>query len=208
MFTPTGDLNDRPKAEALVARLAPQLRGPEWAKTRRLLNRPESFTFLDRLHRQLQELPLDETLRRLVLDVEGLRRCSQHWHQPGPTGAVARGLSVVVSVQWAKTPGEQREQASALVRRLLRSCWRASSLVECINSVLRMQQARHRRLTQGLLDLKRLYWNCRVFRTGRRRGQTPYGMLGLNLPTPSWWQLLKLSPQELQQLLSAPKLAA
>ena len=43
--------------------------------------------------------------------------------------------------------------------------WRASSLVEGINSVLRMQQARHRRLTPGLLDLKRLYWNCHRFRT-------------------------------------------
>jgi hypothetical protein len=29
--------------------------------------------------------------------------------------------------------------------------------VECLNSVLRMQQARHRRMTQPMLDLKRLY---------------------------------------------------
>jgi hypothetical protein len=28
--------------------------------------------------------------------------------------------------------------------------------VECVNSVARMQQARHRKMTQGLLDLKRL----------------------------------------------------
>jgi hypothetical protein len=36
---------------------------------------------------------------------------------------------------------------------------RASSAVECMNSVIRMHQARHRRLTQPLLDRKRLYWN-------------------------------------------------
>ena len=35
-----------------------------------------------------------------------------------------------------------------------------------------MQQARHRKLTQGLLDLKRWYWNQKPFRTGRRKGKT------------------------------------
>jgi len=42
---------------------------------------------------------------------------------------------------------------------------------------LRMQQAQHRKMTQGLLNLKRLYWNCHTFRTGRRRGTTPYQRL-------------------------------
>jgi hypothetical protein len=58
--------------------------------------------------------------------------------------------------------------------------------VEGVNSVLRMQQARHRKLTQGLLDRKRGYWNCRAFRTGRRRKRTPYQWLGLRLPTDDW----------------------
>jgi hypothetical protein len=75
--------------------------------------------------------------------------------------------------------------------------------VECINSVARMQQSRHRRMTQGLLDLKRLYWNCREFRTGRRRKKTPYELLGLRLPTKDWWELLKLTPERLRQQLSA-----
>ena len=65
---------------------------------------------------------------------------------------------------------------------VLRGVWRASSLVECLNSVARMQQARHRKMTQELLDLKRLYWNLRRFRIGRRKDQTPYGLLGLKLP--------------------------
>jgi hypothetical protein len=91
---------------------------------------------------------------------------------------------------------------------MLRQAWRASSLVECLNSVARMQQSRHRRMTPGLLDLKRLYWNCRAFRTGRRRQQTPYGLLGLRLPTSDWWELLRLSPEQLSQELSAPGVAA
>ena len=88
------------------------------------------------------------------------------------------------------------------VRHVLRGCWRASSLVEGINSVARMHQSRHRRMTQGLLDLKRLYWNMRAFRTGRRRGKSPYALLGLKLPTDDWWQLLKLPIDQLAQHLS------
>jgi len=85
---------------------------------------------------------------------------------------------------------------------VLRGVWRASSLVECVNSVARMQQARHRKMTQGLLDLKRLYWNLRRFRTGRRKDQTPYGLLGLNVPDLTFWEFLKLTPEELRQKLS------
>ena len=75
--------------------------------------------------------------------------------------------------------------------------------MECVNSVARMQQARHRKMTQGLLDLKRLYWNLRRFRTGRRKDQTPYGLLGLKLPDLSFWEFLKLTPEELRKQLSA-----
>ncbi|MBV8609902.1 MAG: hypothetical protein JO034_20885 [Singulisphaera sp.] len=73
---------------------------------------------------------------------------------------------------------------------MLRQAVRASSAVECMNSVLRMHQARHRTVTQELLDLKRLYWNCRVFREGKRRGRCPYEHLGLKLPSYQFWDLL------------------
>jgi len=75
--------------------------------------------------------------------------------------------------------------------------------VECVNSVARMQQARHRIMTQGLLDLKRLYWNLRRFRLGHRKDQTPYGLLGLKVPNLSFWEFLKLTPEELRNQLSA-----
>ena len=114
---------------------------------------------------------------------------------------LAAGLVLALS-------GEVGQQALARVRAILDGAWRASSLVECINSVARMQQSRHRRMTQGLLDLKRLYWNCRAFRTGHRRKRTPYELLGLKLPTADWWQLLRLNPEQLRQQLSAPGVAA
>ncbi len=114
---------------------------------------------------------------------------------------LAAGLVLTLS-------GEAGQQALARVRAILDGAWRASSLVECINSVARMQQSRHRRMTQGLLDLKRLYWNCRAFRTGQRRKRTPYELLGMKLPTADWWELLRLNPERLRQQLSAPGLAA
>ena len=53
------------------------------------------------------------------------------------------------------------------------------------------------------VELKRLYWNLRRFRTGRRKDQTPYGLPGLRLPDLSFWEFLKLTPEELREQLSA-----
>jgi hypothetical protein len=95
----------------------------------------------------------------------------------------------------------QWQSAYRRVDELLRYAVRASSAVECVNSVVRMQQGRHRHVSQGLLDLKRLYWNCRVFREGKRKGKSPYALLGLHLPSSDWWQLLQMAPAELEQKL-------
>ena len=90
-------------------------------------------------------------------------------------------MLLVCTVVLAKA-GAVGRQAVQGVQAIFRTTWRASSLVECINSVLRMQQVRHRKMRQGLLDLKRLYWNCHRFRSGRRRGTTSYQRLGVPWP--------------------------
>jgi hypothetical protein len=61
-----------------------------------------------------------------------------------------------------------------------------------------MHQSRHRTLTQGMLDLKRLYWNTRVFRGGKRQGRCPYEHLGLVRPRWDFWDLLQ------EDLIAAP----
>jgi hypothetical protein len=71
-----------------------------------------------------------------------------------------------------------------------------------------MPQARPKRLTPELLDLKRLYGNVHEFRAGKRKGTSPYGRLGLVLPQGGWWGLLKLPPEQLRQQLSALNPAA
>jgi hypothetical protein len=200
-FTPEGRLNDRAVAAAIVASVLPHLGGVAWAKTRRLLLRRESFTFLDQVQARLAELGLDPDDLSALLDLEGLYR------QPWRLSAATRVWASVRMVQLTKARPDWRAQAER-VRAVLRGVWRASSLVECVNSVVRMQQARHRKMTQELLDLKRLYWNLRRFRIGRRKGQTPYGLLGLKVPDLSLWEFLKLTPEELREKLSAHKHAA
>jgi hypothetical protein len=195
-FTPEGRLNDRAQAEAVVAAVLPRLSGAAWAKTRRLLLRRESFTFLDQVQTRLAGLGLDFDVLSALLDLEGLRR------QPWRLSAATRTWALVRTVQLTKVCPDWQDEASR-VRTVLRGVWRASSLVECLNSVARMQQARHRKMTQGLLDLKRLYWNLRRFRTGPRKGQTPYDLMGLRLPELSFWEFLKLTPDELREKLSA-----
>jgi hypothetical protein len=139
--------------------------------------------------------------------LEGLRRRPDLTRGMNQQAAVMRGLALAWSVVIAKA-GEAGQQTQAAVRAILRQAWRGSSAVEGLNSVLRMQQGRHRRLSQGLLDLKRLYWNCRPLRTGQRKKQTPYGRLGLRLPSMTWWKLLHLNPGHLRQHLSAQRVAA
>jgi hypothetical protein len=195
IFTPEGRLNDRAQAEAVVAAALPHLSGAAWAKARRLLLRRESFTFLDQVQERLAALGSDPDVLSALLDLEGLRR------QPWRLSATTRAWASVRTVQLTKACSDWRVEARR-VRAVVRGVWRASSLVECVNSVARMQQARHRTMTQGLLDLKRLYWNLHRFRVGRRKGRTPYGLLGLELPDLSFWEFLKLTPEELREKLS------
>jgi len=202
LFTPAGELNTRARGEALLAETLPHLPDTAFAKTKRLLGQPETFTYLDEVQRQLAALPVPEAVRQAAVQQEGLRRRPEALSEPGPRGAALRGVLLACAVVLAQA-GAVGEQAVAGVRSVLRHTWRASSLVECINSVLRMQQARHRKMSQGLLDLKRLYWNLHTFRTGRRRGMSPYERLGVPCPKGlRWWDLLKMTPEQLRDKLS------
>ncbi len=74
-----------------------------------------------------------------------------------------------------------------------------------MNSVLRMQQSRHKRLTQPMLNLKPLYWNSHVLKAGKRKVRCPYQELGLRLSTFDFSELLQSDPERLVQELSGPK---
>ena len=112
-----------------------------------------------------------------LLDLEGLHRQAWRLSKSTPGSAATRAWALARTVQLAKAEPHWQDLAGR-VHEVLRGVWRASSLVECINSVARMHQGRHRKMTQGLLDLKWLYWNLHPFRAGHRKDQTPYGLFG------------------------------
>jgi len=202
LFTPAGELNTRQQAEAVLAETLPHLPDSDFATAKRQLQQPEMLNYLDRVQAKIAALPFAAEVKQAAVCQEGLRRRCEKLQAENPQTGALRGVLLMCAVVLGKA-GAEGEQAVAAVKDILRRAYRASSLVECINSVLRMHQAGHRRMTQELLDLKRLYWNCHPFRTGRRRNTTPYERLGIPWPPgKSWWHVLKLTPEQLRNELS------
>jgi hypothetical protein len=195
VFRPDGRLNDRPWAAQQIALALPELSGREWSKVRGFLQAEEALTFLDRLHRQLRDVEPDEDALGELVRLWWLRRQRPRGTSSGVVAGSGHVAHLVQMVVCQKRDAAWRESYRR-VARVLRQTVRASSAVECMNSVLRMHQARHRTVTQELLDLKRLYWNCRVFREGKRRGYCPYEHLGLKLRSYDFWSLLQMPTDE------------
>ena len=90
---------------------------------------------------------------------------------------------------------------AALAQRLadiLDAACRTSSLVECINGLLK--QFLHNRRSfasadamQNYLNLFTLWHNMRVYQRGKRQGQSPYQRAGIQLHTDDWLELLGLA---------------
>jgi hypothetical protein len=192
VFRPDGRLNDRAWAQEQVTWALPRLPGPEWSKVRGLLQAKESFTFLDRMHDQLGRLSLPEELRAGLVQLWRLRRLRPSKSSETAIGGYGHVAPLVQQILVEKMDSNWRESYRK-VAAVLSETVRASSAVECMNSVLRMHQSRHRTLTQGLLDVKRLYWNTRVFRGGKRKGRCPYEHLGLKQSSYNFWSLLQVA---------------
>ena len=209
LITPEGELNTRAHAEQVLAETFHELPDKDFAKVKDVLTKPEMLNYLDHVQKKIAELPFAAEVKQAAARQECLRRSPELLKGSGPSAAALRGGMLACMVVLSKSGEGVGSQAVAAVREIFRRAYRASSLVECINSVLRMQQSRHRKMTQGLLDLKRLYWNHHTFRTGRRRGTTPYQRLGVPWPEGmSWWDVLKLTPEQLRDKLSTTKQAA
>ena len=200
-FSPSGELHTPEQAQRHVQAALAQMDGPDVARVRRGLG-PAAFTFLERARHQLQALPVAQELVQAAVRVEGLTRQPELLRGEDSQARLRRGLLLAACVVLALA-GAAGRHAGALVRGILAGLWRASSLVEGLNSVVRMHQRRQKRLTQELLDLKRLHWNLHVFTAGKRKGSSPYRRLGLVVPTDDWWELLNKPPEQLRQQLSA-----
>jgi hypothetical protein len=194
VFDRDGRLNDRIRAEAEIAAALKDLTGPEWSKVRGFLTDPRSLAFLDRMHRRLVAAEPRPQWREAM--------AWRWWLRHGRVGQSDPLMALLRGAARGRALDAEERASYERVAAVLGDTVRASSAVECMNSVLRMQQSRHRRMTQPMLDLKRLYWNCRPFRSGPRKDACPYRALGLELPTYDFWELLHADPAELTQQLS------
>jgi len=190
LFGPDGQLNDRCRAQAEIGAALEVLSGADWSKVRNFLKERRSLAFLDRMHRRLEQAEPRRSWR------EGW------WLRHRRVRPADLRMSLVQAVACDRELDEEECASYGRVAVVLGDTFRASSAVECMNSVLRMQQSRHRRMTQPMLDLKQLYWNTRSFRCGPRKNVCPYLKLGLQLPTYDFWELLTIDPAQLTQQLS------
>jgi len=167
-----------------------------WCK--KITTHPEDlFVFLDQLHEQLATTPLkgieDEdqatALRQLVLSEILLSRQRQQSADKSVVTAYQHVWQQIAHLgNLQKLYPDWREAIAACLYRPRRS----SSLVETINSPLRTLQQIHKNLSQPLLDLYALRHNMTPFGNGRRRrGQSPYQRLGVNLGTDNWLVALR-----------------
>jgi hypothetical protein len=195
-FDADGHLLRRGEAQAQLDQASEKLSGSQWSKVRRLLRDDRPLSHLDRLEKDLAEVVpeplLRESLRRLWYFSQRLEQArAEEVGRLGSWVAMEQLLCDRLCAPWHDAYWEVEER--------LRQAVRASRAVEGVNSVMRMHQGRHRHVSQEMLELKRLYWNCRVFRAGKRKRRRPYELLGLPLPTSDWWQLLQMDPEELEQ---------
>ena len=194
LFDADGRLNNRTRAATEIAAALKDLAGPEWLKVRNFLTDRRSLAFLDRMHRRLGAAEPRPEWREAM--------AWRWWLRHGRVGASDPLTELLRGVARGRELDAEECASYERVAAVLGDTVRASSAVECMNSVLRMQQSRHRRMTQPMLDLKRLYWNCRPFRSGPRKDACPYRALGLELPTYDFWALLHADPAQLTQQLS------
>jgi hypothetical protein len=197
-FDTSGSLYTRELAQKQLDEAIPQLQGECWNKAKRMLSDARTLSHLDRLHEQLGSAIAEPKLRDALVHLWYLLRHLKH--AEGDDRVHWRQLVAMACVLCGRLCPDWKV-GYVKVDELLSEAVRASSAVEGVNSVVRMHQGRHRHVSQEMLDLKRLYWNCRVFREGKRKGRSPYELLGLKLPTSDWWQLLQMDPQELEQKL-------
>ncbi|MGF1579945.1 MAG: hypothetical protein ACFCD0_11340 [Gemmataceae bacterium] len=206
MITAEGQLNTRLGAQDLVQQACEQLPEKEFGKAKRLLTRDQTLTHLNVVQEKLDGIEAEKELVSAAVDFECACRSQAVMQRESKSGGGLRGVWLLAMAVLDQA-GSLGQEVLASVREILDRSVRASSCVEGLNSVVRMHQSRHRNMSQELLDLKRLYWNLKVFRTGKRKNQRPYELLGLDWPEGwTWWDVVTKTPQELKDKLSTSQL--
>jgi hypothetical protein len=150
---PEGTLGTRNRAQEQLRQASEHLPGSQWDKVRRVLRDERTLSHLDHLHEQLTDTVSDPLVREALTP---LWLVSEARRQAEDDTQVRLHHVVVMQQVVCQRLCAQWEPAYEQGRAMLQGAVRARSAVECVNSVMRMHQGRHRYVRQGLLDLKRV----------------------------------------------------
>src|SRR5207237_954854 len=156
-------------------------------------SRQTLLTFLAVLEQRLKKINVDWAV------VEGSRAALfsaiarvWYWQQRSSQSekSMREYLTALVAVRYWQKRVENFSQVSDQVFEALEQVVRASSAVECINSILRPYISVKKHLNQGFLALIALYWNMRPI--AQRGGKTPFQLSGIDLGTDDWIELIQV----------------
>lgn len=159
-------------------------------------SRQTLLTFLAVLEQRLKKIRVDWAV------IEGSRDAlfsaiARVWYWKPQSLASDQGmkqyLTALVALRYWQKRVENFSQVSSQLFEALEQVVRASSAVECINSILRPYISVKKHLNQGFLALIALYWNMRPI--AQRGGKTPFQLSGIYLGTDDWIELIQVQQQ-------------
>ena len=98
-------------------------------------------------------------------------------------------VKALIGLSYWKQRVENFSEVQEQVYQALDQVVRASSAVECINSILRPFVSVKKHLSQSFLALIALYWNMRPLK--QRKDRTPFEECGVDLGTSDWVELIE-----------------
>ena len=153
----------------------------------------ELVTFLRVLAERLRRVRIDwavvpgsrETVLRAMARAWYWRRRARHHEEDR-----RRYLLALAALEHARRRIVNYREVIKAVFAALDGVVRASSAVECLNSIVRPYAAIKKRLTPRFLALIALYWDMKPL--PKRGGRTPFEIMGVNLGTKDWVEALEL----------------
>jgi Transposase len=190
-------LRTRGAAEAAIDEVLGLLREVGVINTKPLISTIEGartglFTFFTVLEEKFEGMKIEwrhiEGSRQAVY--EAVARC-WYWRSRAHTSAWSQHqyLAALVGLEYWQRRVENFSAVQREVYEALDRVVRASSAVECLNSLLRPYISVKKHLSQGFLALIALYWNTRPLK--QRGNQTPFQLSGVDLGGDDWVDLIE-----------------
>lgn len=205
-----GDIRDRPTSDWLLEETLLMMeaidhsRVKKWVKTLRN-HQTQLLTALDWLQASVDAfLPQLQQALSAQLAPHFLHTVAQYWRlQQALINGHSHFQPVAQHAQDAMTQlCDAHLHGHLLAKQLLalfNAACRTSSLIECVNGLLKQFLRNHRAFAnidslQLRLNLFTLWHNTRIFQRGKRAGSSPYRLAGIDVGTDDWLTLIGFPP--------------